>query len=59
LKLCRYIQDATNVEVTGDDGVKTWRTNVQLNSITSNQMTGKITCRRADVTVAGRCRLTL
>ena len=43
--------DATNVEVTGDDGVKTWRTNVKLNSITSNQMTGKITCRRADVTV--------
>jgi hypothetical protein len=32
--------DATNVEVTGDDGVKTWRTNVQIDSVTSNEMSG-------------------
>lgn len=43
--------DATNVEVTGDDGVKKWRTNVNLASETSNEMTGAVSCRRADVTV--------
>jgi len=43
--------DATNVEVTGEDGVKKWRTNVELKSLTSNEMTGAVTCRRADVTI--------
>jgi|AntAceMinimDraft_5_1070358.scaffolds.fasta_scaffold07768_4 hypothetical protein len=43
--------DATNVEVKGDDGVKRWRTNLRIDSVTSNEMTGPVTCRRADVTI--------
>ena len=43
--------DATNVEITQENGVKKWMTNVELKSETSNEMTGSLKCRRADITV--------